>query len=134
MKIKGNVITYYYYLEIFDHMAMTPERTPEIKESWSAHPPPPPLLHSISSDDDRNSDEYHYLRIRTDTRTFIFREKDKDYLSLWHDALKATQVRNDQNTNGKSSELSSPDRDDSVAGCQCLDIFSGVLDVDADLC
>ncbi|KAL5269003.1 hypothetical protein ACHWQZ_G002735 [Mnemiopsis leidyi] len=50
------------------------------------------LGESEQPDDDRNSDEYHYLRIRTDTRTFIFREKDKGYLSLWHDALKATQI------------------------------------------
>ena len=47
---------------------------------------------STSSDDDRNSDDYFYLRIRTDTRTFLFREKDRSYVSLWYDALKATQV------------------------------------------
>merc|ERR1712176_1443523 len=50
------------------------------------------LADSEQADDDRNADDYHYLRIRTDTRTFLFREKDRNYLSLWYDALKATQV------------------------------------------
>ncbi|XP_063684523.1 arf-GAP with Rho-GAP domain, ANK repeat and PH domain-containing protein 1-like isoform X6 [Bolinopsis microptera] len=50
------------------------------------------LAEAEQPDDDRNSDDYFYLRIRTDTRTFLFREKDRSYVSLWYDALKATQI------------------------------------------
>ena len=44
-------------------------------------------------DDEKQSEEYSYLRVRTDLRTYIFRDRDRDYISRWYDALKSTQVR-----------------------------------------